>query len=65
MMPVKGGAGRGGAGRGGAGKGGGGRRGVYKGGAKISDKSVKRQKKLEDGEESEQDCEAGAGSSSS
>ena len=33
--------------------------------AKISENGVKRKKKPEDGEASEQDCEAGAGSSSS
>ena len=58
--PVKGGAGRGGApGKGGAGKDSANRA------AKNSENGVKRKKKPEDGKASEQDCETGAGSSSS
>jgi len=54
LAPVKGGAGRVGAGKDSANR-----------AAKISENGVKRKKKPEDGEASEQDCEAGAGSSSS
>ena len=52
--PVKGGAGKGGAGKDSANR-----------AAKNSENGVKRKKKSEDGEASEQDCETGAGSSSS